>query len=195
MVHETLDFFRRHWPHLPLLLPGALLVTILHESAHAVAVLIQGGTLSRFVWLPEAGRWGYVSYEFPAGVPYSEFLISIAPYLLWLLLAIFTFLVSLSGQKFAHWKASVLYFWLFVIPLADIANTAFPYLAGRDNDFRSAFGQPSLFIGLSIVLVGVLTVIGGYCVQSRLYREDRLSPSSYLALSTIALIMIFTVTV
>lgn len=195
MLHETLNFIRRHWPHLLLFVPGVLLVTILHESAHAIAVLMQGGTLTRFVWLPDAGKWGYISYEFPAGVPYSEFLISLAPYLLWFLLVIVTSVLSLRGQKFGYWKASVLYLWLFVVPLADIANTAFPYLVGRDNDFRSAFGQPSLFVGLIISLLVAITVLGGYCVQSRLYREDSLCASSYLALSTVALVMIFTLTV
>jgi hypothetical protein len=195
MLHETLNFIRRHWPHLLLVVPGAIVVTILHESAHAIAVLLQGGTLSRFVWLPSAGKWGYISYNFPDGTTHSTLSIILAPYCLWLLLALLTSLVSFRLQKVVYWKASFLYFWSFVVPLADIANTAFPYLAGKRNDFRAAFGQPSVFAGAIISLFCVLTVIGGYYVQRRLYREDRLSASSYLALSSIVLVIIVMLTV
>jgi hypothetical protein len=190
MLRETLTFIRRHCPHLLLIVPGAVVVTILHESAHAAAVLLQGGTLSQFVWLPVPGKWGYISFDFPEGVSYSAFFISIAPYLLWLLLAILASALSVRRRKIAYWKASLLYFWLFVVPLADIANTAFPYLAGNDNDFRSAFGQPSEFMGLMIGLFCTLTIVGGYYVQRELYREDGLSVSSYLALSAVVLVML-----
>src|SRR5687767_10998692 len=110
MLLETLSFVRRHWPHVLLAVPGAVVVTILHESAHAIAVLLQGGTLSQFVWLPRSGKWGYISYDFPNGVPYSTLSIVLAPYCLWLLLAILTSVVSFRRQEVAHWKASLLYF-------------------------------------------------------------------------------------
>lgn len=195
MLYETLNFIRRHWPHLLLVVPGAVGVTILHESAHAIAVLLQGGTLYRFVWVPSAGKWGYISYAFPDGVPYSTLSILLAPYCLWLLLAAMTSVAAFCLQKVGHWKASLLYFWLFVVPLADIAYAAFPYLAGKYNDFRSAFGPPSVFVGLIICLLCALAVVCGYYVQRRLYRDDRLSASSYLALSSIVLVMIVTLTV
>ena len=195
ILHETLSFIRRHWPHLLLVVPGAIVVTVLHESAHALAVLLQGGTLSRFVWLPSAGKWGYISYNFPDGVPYSTLSITLAPYCIWLLLALLSSVVSFRLQRLVYWKASFLYFWLFIVPLADIANTAFPYLAGKRNDFSSAFGQPSVFTGVIISLLCALMVIGGYYVQGRLYREDRLSAPSYLALSSIVLAMLVTFTV
>lgn len=194
MLHETLSFIRRHWPHLLMVVPGVVVVTILHESAHAIAVLLQGGTLSQFVWLPSTGKWGYISYDFPEGVSYSSLSISLAPYCFWLLLVILAAVVSFR-REVIYWKASLLYFWSFVVPLADIANTAFSYLAGKNNDFRSAFGQPSVFVGLIIGLVCALTVIGGYYVQRRLYGEDRLSAPSYLALSSVVLVIIVTITV
>jgi len=195
MLRQTLNFIGRHWPHLLLIIPGALLITIVHESAHAFAVFLQGGKLTQFVWLPEAGKWGYITYEFPDGAAYSDFAISFAPYLVWLLLASFAAFLSLRSRQLSYWKASLAYLWLFVIPLADIANTAFPYLAGRDNDFRSAFGNPSVIVGLAVGLFGILALIGGYHVQRCLYREDGLTTPSYLALSTIALAMILTLAI
>lgn len=86
-------------------------------------------------------------------------------------------------------------FWLFLVPRADIANTAFPYLAGTSNDFRFAFGRPSVLLGLSIGLACALAVLVGFYVQRRLYREDSLSAPSYLALSSLVLALLVTLTV
>lgn len=196
MLQETLRFVRRHWPHLLLAVPGAIAVTIVHESAHAIAVLLQGGRLTRFVWLPSAGRWGFVSYEFPIGVPYSRLAILLAPYGLWLLLALGTAAAAFYGSVTSFRKASLLYFWLFFVPLADIANTAFPYLAGTTNDFRFIFGEPSvLLVGGLIGLATALAVVAGYIVQRRLYLEDSLSAPSYFALSGIVLVLLVALTV
>src|SRR5687767_5398114 len=119
MFRETFNFIRRHWPHVLLFVPGVIAVTILHESAHAAAVLLQGGTVSRFVWLPEAGNWGYISYTFPEGVAHSAFFISLAPYLFWLLLATAVAFLASRRLKPGLWTASALYVWMFVIPLGD----------------------------------------------------------------------------
>lgn len=187
MFRDILAFIRRHWPHLLLFIPGAIGVTILHEAAHAGAVLLQGGTVSQFVWLPGAGNWGYISYVFPDGTPNSTFLISIAPYLLWCLLALAASALSVRKQKVGYGWASVIYFWLFVVPLGDIANTAFPYLAGKQNDFLSAFGHPSPAEAVIIGLSCAVAVFAGYHVQLGLYREGSLSATSYAMLSTVVL--------
>lgn len=193
-LHEILVFLKRHWPHALLIFPGALIVTMLHEAAHAIAVLCQGGTVLRFVWLPSVERWGYVTYDFPAGAPHSTLLISIAPYLLWLSLAAAVFILAFRGPAFGYGKASLLFCWLFVVPMADIANAAFPYLNGRDNDFRSAFGPPSLSVGLMFGLLGIATLVVGYLVQRRLYRDGRLSAPSYLVLSSAVVVILLALT-
>ena len=72
-------FFRGHWPHFLLAIPGAVLWTILHEAAHALAIMLQGGQVTKFVWIPSPGRLGYVEYNIPDD-PFSEFTIAIAPY-------------------------------------------------------------------------------------------------------------------
>ncbi|HEY1051751.1 MAG TPA: hypothetical protein VGE39_18395 [Prosthecobacter sp.] len=190
MIREVLCFLRRHWPHLLLAVPGALLVTVLHEAAHAAVAMLQGGTLLEFVWLPGGGHWGYVSYDFPAGVPYSSFVISIAPYVLWLGFAALAMLLSLRRRKYAYWQASILYLWLFVVPLADIANAAFPYLRGQHNDFHSAFGPPSVYDEPLVGLACVMAITIGYWLQRRLYREEGLGLAAYLVLSTVMVVMI-----
>lgn len=65
MLREIWTFMRRHWLHVLLVPPGALLVTLLHESAHAVAVWIQGGTILEFVWQPTKQLWGMSAMILP----------------------------------------------------------------------------------------------------------------------------------
>lgn len=195
MFRDILAFIRRHWPHLLLFIPGAIAVTILHEAAHAGAVLLQGGTVLQFVWLPGAGNWGYISYVFPDGTPHSTFLISIAPYLLWGSFATLASVLSVRKQKVGYGWASLIFFWLYVVPLGDIANTAFPYLAGKQNDFLSAFGHPSPAEAVIIGLSCAVAIFAGYHVQRGLYREDSLSVPSYVTLSTVVLIAMGALTV
>lgn len=187
MMREIFSFLRRHWPHLLLAVPGALLVTVLHEAAHAAAAVAQGGRLLEFVWLPGGGHWGYVSYDFPASVYYSSFAISIAPYVLWLGFAALAMLLSLRRRKYAFWLASLIYFWLFVVPLADIANAAFPYLRGQKNDFYSALGPPSIYDEPLVGFTCLVVVITGYWLQRRLYREEGLGVAAYSVLSMVML--------
>lgn len=195
MLHEIWTFIRRHWLHVLLALPGALLVTLLHEGAHAVAVWVQGGTIHEFVWLPTKERWGHVSYDPPAQSSFSAFFVSIAPYLLWLVLAAVAAGLSQRRRPYALAVASSVYFWLFVVPLADVANAAFPYLAGSSTDFLHAFGPPSLPIIVAFVLLSMLALIAGYPVQRCLYRTQALRLRSYLVLSLAVVFFIVGLTV
>lgn len=190
MAREILQFLRFHWPHALLLLPGVLLMTLVHESAHAIAVLLQDGTISKFVWLPSAGSWGYVSFQFPQGVTHSTFLVSFAPYLLWVLIAGIACCVAFGKRQHSALSASFLFCWAFAAPLADVANAALPYLLGSSTDFRFALGHPSLAISLLIVFGGMGAVIVGYYLQRRLYGSHSLGRRSYIALSATALFLI-----
>jgi hypothetical protein len=85
--------------------------------------------------------------------------------------------------------------WLVLcIPLGDIANAAFPYLTGERNDLWFTFGPPTLLITFAIALAAVIAIAAGYPVQARLYREHRLRPAAYLALSGFTLFSLLTLT-
>lgn len=187
MLREIWKFISRHWPHMLLVPPGVLIITLVHESAHAAAVLLQGGTINEFVWLPVGDKWGYITYDLPAWPGFSSFFVSIAPYLLWFFLAAVAILLSLLLRPVPFWAASSLYLWLFVAPLADVANTAFPYLAGRRNDFTSAFGPPMLEDELLTALLCMLILATGHFVQRRLYGTQALGLPAYLVLSLTAM--------
>lgn len=195
LIPEILLFLRWHWWHLVLLIPGAVLVTLLHEAAHAVAVVVQGGSVHEFVWLPGRGSWGHVAYSFPPGARYSRTLIALAPTIVWVSLAGGVCSLSLRTRVFGYLQASLAYFWLFVIPLADVAHAAFPFLAGHDNDYASAFGEPGAASAVMIGTAAVVAWIGGYFVQLRLYRAHALSGAAYGLLSTTGLLAILGVTV
>ncbi len=184
MFLEIWTFIRRHGVHALLCVPGAILVTLLHEAAHALAAWAQGGRLLEFVWLPwvAEGKWGYVSYDFPAGVEYSGFAIAVAPYVLWLMLAAAACLLSMRRRPWSYGLASTFFFWLYFVPLADIANAAFPWLAGKENDFAQAFGPATQVGGVLVGLLSLLAILIGYGVQRGLYASARLSLGAYAVL-------------
>jgi hypothetical protein len=195
VLSEIRLFVRAHLWHLLLLAPGLLLATLLHEAAHAAAVVLQGGRVEQFAWIPSLHEWGYVTYRFPKGVAHSEFAISIAPYLVVLGLAGLATLPSIRRRPWSYRVASVWYIWGFLVPLAKIANTVFAWLVGADNDLAQAFGRPTLgaFIAVGCVVAGCL-FWGGW-LQRRLYREGALGFGAYaiLSLSTVAFIIVASV--
>lgn len=151
--------------------------------------MLQGAVVDEFVWLPTGGHWGYVSYQFPAHHPHSPELIGLAPYLLWTGLAAWVAMLSLRVKAWSFRAASSLYFWLFFVPLADVGNTTFPYLWGRDNDFSQVWGSPTEWSFILVALATLLALLLGYGVQRRLYRLDALSPVAY-GLVSIACVMV-----
>jgi len=183
VLSEIRLFVRAHLWHLLLLAPGLLLATLVHEAAHAVAVVGQGGQVRQFTWIPSLQEWGSVAYRFPNGAAHSEFVISLAPYLVALGLAGLATLASYRRRPWSYRAASMWYLWGFLVPLAEIANTVFAWLAGADNDLLEAFGQPTLggFAAVGCVVLGGL-LWGGW-LQRRLYRERALSLGAYVALS------------
>jgi hypothetical protein len=187
-------FFRGHWLHFLLAIPGAVLWTILHEAAHALTIMLQGGQVTKFVWIPSPGRLGYVEYNFPDH-PFSSFAIAIAPYAFWLLFMLLAGALSLRARPYPHWVASTIFIWMFVVPLGDIAWAAGPYLfeAGNVNDLTDAFGPPTRMVSMLIVLFCIASVVFGMIVQQRLYRERALSASSYTLLALVGLALLRTV--
>ncbi|MFW5857433.1 MAG: hypothetical protein ACOCX4_06110 [Planctomycetota bacterium] len=187
-VRDAAGYLRRHWVHLVLMAPGVVGYTALHEAAHALAVVGQGGTVTEFVIWPTPARWGHVRWTFPAGAEPSRFLISIAPYLLVVAFVLLAGVLAAVRRTWPQWAAGAIFLYLVVAPQADVANAALPWLLGRENDFRSAFGPPT---ALGAVLVGVTVLIGlgiNWGLQRRLYGEHALGPGGYLLLAGGALL-------
>jgi hypothetical protein len=181
VIVEILRFCKRQWYVLPAVIPALVLFTLFHEAAHAAAVLLQGGRVVEFIWLPTGGLWGHIRFHF-ADDNYSPATIAAAPYVMWLAASIFAAVLSLSRYKFSFVLASFVFVWLYVAPAADIANTAFPYVMGSRNDFFGLFGGPSPSVTLILAACCLAYVIAGFFIQRRLYRQDALSGAAYLAL-------------
>ena len=188
-------FFKGHWPHVVVAIPAAIAFTALHELAHCAAVWMQGGTVTEFVWLPSGAEWGHMQYAFPPGVEYSEAVISLSPYVFWVASCVVAGVLSLKPTRWPFWFASTIFVWLFIVPLADIANTAAPYLIlDASNDFRYALGPaPSSFAILAAVPVAV-AVLYGYLLNRRLYRDRAIGFPAYCILAGTAALMVLALT-
>jgi hypothetical protein len=86
--------WRHRWWLAAIAFPGSVLVTLLHESAHAAAVGLLGGELLQFVWWPTDGHWGFVRYRMPDPNGPEIRWVALAPYLLWSSLAGGTWILS-----------------------------------------------------------------------------------------------------
>jgi len=179
---EVMRFVKAHLVHVVLLPVMAIAVTLVHESAHSLAAIAQGGTVTDFVVLPSDGHWGFMRYAFPTGHAHSAFAISIAPYVLWLVIAMITCTLGLRTKPFSPTLRSWLFVWGYVVPLGDIANAAVPYLGGAENDFRSALGAPTSMSVVFVTLAFFTAVAVGFPLQQKLYRESRLGAGAYAAL-------------
>ncbi len=189
LIVEILRFCKRQWFVLPAVIPALVLYTLFHEAAHAAAVVLQGGRVVEFVWLPTGGLWGHIRYHF-GDDNYSAVAIAAAPYVMWLAVSTFAAVLSLSRRKFPFVLASFIFFWLYVAPAADIANTAFPYVWGSRNDFFSVFGGPSPSATAILAACCLAYVAAGFVVQRRLYRQDALSGRAYLALAALTFVLL-----
>lgn len=185
-LREILRFIRIHWVHLLILPVLVLPITAIHESAHCAAVLVQGGTITEFSCWPSAGKWGFMNYEFPYSQEYSAFAISMAPYALWTIVATITVVIGIVRRQFPVWLGSTLFIWGFIVPLADIANAAFPYLIkGGENDFRHALGTPTLQLWFATCAATVISIALGFQLQRRLYGDRSLSLAGYSTLTVL----------
>ncbi|MHC4248855.1 MAG: hypothetical protein ACYS9X_06980 [Planctomycetota bacterium] len=178
-------FVRSHWVHLLLVPPMAIGVTVVHEFAHAVAVWGQGGSVTEFAYLPAPGEWGHIQYRFQPGAMYSSFAVSVSPYVLWVAIAGAALLTSFLKARWPVWAGSTLFVWCYVVPLADVGNTAVGWLAGSMNDFGSAFGPAGPLGFLATGLAVVIAIVTGYPLQKRLYERRALVLPAYGLLSSL----------
>jgi hypothetical protein len=176
---------RGHLAHVllsPLL--GLTLVTALHEAAHALLVVAQGGRVLEFSFLPGGGSYGHVRYE--GAVAFPE-LVSLAPYLMWGTLALGTAALAWVRPRLPFWITSSLFVWAFAVPLLDVGNAAVGWLAGgRSNDLAHAFGRPTELDAAGVALLALGSITAGYFVQRRLYRERALGLAGYALTSAVA---------
>ena len=201
IFREYLKFLKNHWIHLILLLPAAIAYTFVHESLHALAVIVQGGKMVEFVWVPSPKEWGHVRYEFPENQAYSELVILLAPYLLPLSLLFIGIILILrvtfipgffgrAGSKVPPWKGRAIYFWLFLVPVFDLAHAAVPYQLGARNDFYYAFGKPTLFSSYVISFLGAFLAFSGYILQKKVYQREKLSVQAYVVLVVLVVLIV-----
>ncbi len=194
MLKDIIFFFKSHWPHLIVAIPAAVAFTALHELAHCVAVWVQGGHVTNFVWLPTGTQWGYMQYSFPIGTEYSSTAISLSPYIFWIFFCLLAGILSLRRTNWSFWIASVIYVWLFIVPLADILNTTAPYLLkNANNDLQHAFGAVRSSYALIAVIVGIAIAIYGFLLNKRLYRDRSIGFSAYCVLTVVATLVILAI--
>jgi hypothetical protein len=195
LFHDLTLFFKGHWPHILIAIPAAIGFTALHELAHCVAVWVQGGRVTEFAWLPTAAEWGHMRYTFPAGAHYSETAISLSPYVFWMAGCLLAWILARRRAGWPFWAASIIFVWLFIVPLADMANTVFPYVLGdAQNDLSRALGGPAspLFTG-AVVVCGVLATGLGFALNRRLYRERAIGFPAYCVLAAAATLIVLAI--
>ena len=183
-----ITFARTHWVHIlciPIL--GLTVFTFLHEAAHAVVVILQGGEIKSFNILPVGKHLGMVHYTAPVR-NFSHFNVSIAPYIMWLALVLIAVILSYKIKSKHFFIYSSIFIWLYVMPLGDIGGHFLPYmLFNDDNDIMHAFGPSNSYLNFLIIFATALSVFVGYHVHRRLYGDNCLSPLTYTSLSTISL--------
>lgn len=103
---EICWFLRRHLAHLLLFVPGAFVLVTVHESTHAATALARGGTIQEIHLLPTRQNWGgSVSYRLPGGQE-TSWDVSLAPYMVSLLLVALTTGVAFRRPPRSYFVAS-----------------------------------------------------------------------------------------
>ncbi len=152
------------------------------------------GRVIDFVWWPSGTEWGHMQYVFPSGTPYSPTAISLSPYAFWIFFCLLAWLLSFKRSAWPFWAASTLYIWLFVVPLADIANTALPYILwDANNDFQRAFGPVRPMFTFLAIALAVSAVSAGFSMNRRLYRERAVGGRAYGILAVAAALLVLAV--
>jgi hypothetical protein len=192
ILTDMLRFLKGHWIHLLLAVPAVVAFTVLHELAHCTAVWMQGESVTSFVWLPSGGEWGHIQYIIPEDRAFSFVFVSLAPYIYWLLFCLVSVGFSFRSKPWSYWVASIIFIWLFIVPTADFANTAIPYILwNSENDFYQAFGPAHLPVIIMLLTIASALVAEGFYIQRRLYRERAIylpAYSIFVILGIIALV-------
>ena len=189
IAQQLVSFVRGHLVHVILIIPGSLVFTLVHESAHALAVVLQGGTVTHFQWLPSETGWGHIRFTFPETATYSSGAVSLAPHILSLLLVFSAFLFAWRRRVLSDWSASFVYFWLFFAPISELGFEQLAWLLGGTNDVAKAFGPPNALSVAIVVVFGLAAYLLGYFLQARLYDKLTLEWATYSALAATTLLV------
>jgi hypothetical protein len=151
-------------------------VTFLHEAAHAAVALALGGTVTEFAFLPGPNALGHVRWEPPPGAaPWVSDAVSVAPYVMWSLVAAGTLTLAWRRVRLNRWVAAAIFFWCYFVPLGDIAWN----LYGGRGDL--AVGG---FDGLVVQTIGTVALLAafalGHLVQERLFGERAVGAVGYV---------------
>ncbi len=152
-------------------------VTFLHEAAHAVAAIALGGTVTEFSFLPGPQHLGHVRWQPPPNAPpWMGDLVSVAPYVMWSLLAAATILFARLRLRVNRWLAAAIFFWCYFIPIGDIAWNLY---GGRgDLAIGGLDGMALQAIGTALLIAAF---VGGHGVQRRLFGDRAVDVRGYLA--------------
>jgi hypothetical protein len=180
-------FWALFLPHL-VLAPLALflVVTPLHEIAHAAAVWLIGGEVTELSFLPGARSLGHITWTPPTGAGLLEdAVVRVAPYVMWSASAAAVLALCLARRRLHRHVASTLFVWGYAVPVGDIALNL---TAGRgDLAFPGVEGLAVTAIGLLLVLVAYVL---GHGLQRRLFAEASVDFAAYLV-STLVLGLAF----
>jgi len=120
----------------------------------------------------------------------------LAPYGFWGTLCVVAGILSLRQTPWSFAAASTVFVWLFIVPCADIANAAVPWLVSdAGTDFRQALGPVRPSYGTSGLVLGAGLTLLGFLIQKGLYRSNALGASGYGVLAGLAALTILSATV
>ncbi len=173
-TRELWRFLRTHWWHLPLAIPMAIVVTTVHELAHAAAAKAYGAEIGHIWVLPGQGTWGHMSYTLAEPHPSAHFWVSLAPGLLGLVVGICGLVLS-TLRNWGPRVGSLLYVWGIVMPLLEPLYALVHWLMGADNDGLAAFGPPGWVGVLCTLSYAGIVVFLGWEAQRGVFKDRALS--------------------
>ncbi len=156
-------------------------VTFLHEAAHALVAIALGGTITEFAFLPGAHNLGHVRWEPPPNAPaWMSDAVSVAPYVMWSLLAAATVAFAWRRARLNRWLAAAIFFWCYFVPLGDIAWNLYGgqgdlAVGGLDGLVVQAVGSAALLAAFAL----------GHLVQQWLFDERAVDVRGYLACAAV----------
>jgi hypothetical protein len=130
--------------------------TLRHEASHGLVVLLQGGEITQFRFVPSEGYWGYISFR--GATP--TYLIDAAPYLVDALTFLVFFLICMLVVFKWRWLWINLIAFGIVSPLV---NSAYNYWVGVRTSQHDV-GDLMAAISPTIVHAYFWVTLGVYCI-------------------------------
>ena len=155
-----------------------LVVTFLHELAHAGCALALGAKVTQFAFLPvKGGPLGQMSWDPPRNaIPHFADWVALAPYVMWSTCIAAVVVIAALPQRLHRWFAAFLFLWLYTVPLGDIAWN----LLSTDGDLAYGFVWQVLALGGCGVVWAV-----GHLVQRRLFHEHAVGVVGYVGATVV----------